>query len=195
MPFGLCNATATFQRLMAQALKNVTKKYGNLLLCYVDDVLIATPTLEDHIEGLDEVFACMKTVGLKCKPSKCEVLKDSIKYLRRMVDKHGIRPDPDALEAFLTWKPPKTDYLLMSFLDFANYYKEFIKGYADNVYPMQQLMTHKDKKFTWINAAEESFQRIKTCKALVLGMPTEKGKYVLHTDASLVAISGILHQE
>ena len=56
MPFGLSNATATFQRLMAQALTNVTKKYGNLIMCYVDDVVIATPTLEDHIERLDEVF-------------------------------------------------------------------------------------------------------------------------------------------
>ena len=62
-------------------------------MCYVDDVVIATPTLEDHIERLDEVFACMKRSGLKCKPSKCEILKDSIKYLGRMVDKHGIRPD------------------------------------------------------------------------------------------------------
>ena len=70
MPFGLCNATATFQRLMAHALIGVTKKYGNLLICYVDDVVIATPTLEDHIERLDEVFACMKRTGLKCKPSK-----------------------------------------------------------------------------------------------------------------------------
>ena len=70
MPFGLCNATATFQRLMAHALIGVTKKYGNLLMCYVDDVVIATPTLEDHIERLDEVFACMKRTGLKCKPSK-----------------------------------------------------------------------------------------------------------------------------
>ena len=49
MPFGLCNGTATFQRLMAQALTSVTKKYGNLIMCYVDDVVIATPTLEDHI--------------------------------------------------------------------------------------------------------------------------------------------------
>ena len=56
MPFGLSNATTTFQRLMAQALTNVTKKYGNLIMCYVDDVVIATPTLEDHIERLDEVF-------------------------------------------------------------------------------------------------------------------------------------------
>ena len=70
-------------------------KYGNLIMCNVDDVVIATPTMEDHIERLDEVFACMKRSGLKCKPSKCEILKDSIKYLGRMVDRHGIRPDPD----------------------------------------------------------------------------------------------------
>ena len=173
------------------------EKYGNLVMCYVDDVVIATPTLEDHIERLDEVFACMKRSGLKCKPSKCEILKDSIKCLGRMVDKHGIRPDPDAVEAVLTWKSPKTEHQLMSFLGFANYYREFIKGYADKVYPMQQLMRHKGKKFTWNNAAEESFQRIKKelCEAPVLGMPTEKGMYVLDTDASVVAISGILHQE
>ena len=87
---------------MAQALTSVTKKYGNLVMCYVDDVVIATPTLEDNIERLDEVFACMKRAGLKCKPSKCEFLKDSIKYLGKMADKLGIRPDPDAGEAVLT---------------------------------------------------------------------------------------------
>ena len=78
----------------------------------MDDVVIATPTLEDYIERLDEVFACMKRSGLKCKPSKCEILKDSIKYLGRMVDRHGIRPDPDAVEAVLTWKSPKTEHQL-----------------------------------------------------------------------------------
>ena len=85
----------------------------------------------------------------------------------------------------------------LGILGFANYYREFIKGYADKVYPMQQLMRHKVKKFTWNNTAEESFQRIKKelCEAPVLGMPTEKGMYVLDTDASVVAISGILHQE
>ena len=84
MRFGLCNATATFQRLMAHALKGVTKKHGNLVMCYVDDAVIATPIMEEHIERLDEVFACMKRSGLKCKPSKCKILKDSIKYLGRM---------------------------------------------------------------------------------------------------------------
>ena len=89
------------------------------------------------------------------------------------MDKHGIRPDPDAVKAVLTWKSPKTEHQLMSFLDFAKYDREFINGYADKVNPMR----HKDKKFTWNNAAEESFQRIKKelCDAPVLGMPTEKG--------------------
>ena len=155
MPFGLCNATATFLRLMAQALTRVTKKYGNLVMCYVDDVVIATPTLEGHIDRLNEVFGCMKRAGLKCKPSKCEeILRDSIKYLGRMVNRHGVRPDAEAAEAVLTWKAPRTDTLLLSFLGFANYCREFIKGYADKVYPMQKLMRNKGKKFEWNDEAQ-----------------------------------------
>ena len=65
MPFGLCNATATFQRRMAQALTRVTKKYENLVMCYLDDVVIAKSTLEDHIDWLDEIFGCMKRAGFK----------------------------------------------------------------------------------------------------------------------------------
>ena len=85
----------------------------------------------------------------------------------------------------------------MNFLAFANEYREIIEGYADKVYPMQQLFKHKGKKFTWNIAADESFQRIKQnlSEAPVLGMPTRKVMYVLDTNASVVAISGILHQE
>ena len=74
---------------------------------------------------------------------------------------------------------------------------EFIKGYADKVYPMQKLMRNKGKKFEWNDEAQVAFENIKRelCEAPVLGMPTEKGMYVLDTDASVVAISGILHQE
>ena len=108
-----------------------------------------------------------------------------------------LRPDPEKVEAVLTWKAPRTDTQLMSFLGFANYYRDFIKGYADKVYPMQKLMRNKEKKFEWNEEAQAAFEKIKRelCKAPVLGMPTEKGMYVLDTDASVVAISGILHQE
>ena len=138
MPFGLCIATATLQQLMA--LTNVTKKYGNLIVCYVDEVVIATLTLEDHIKRVDEVFTSMKQACLKCKPSKRkirEILRDSIKYLGRLVDKHGVRSDTETIEGVLTWKAPKTDTQLTSFLGFANHYREFIRGYADKIYPMQ----------------------------------------------------------
>ena len=144
MPSVLCNATATFQRLMAQALTRILKKYGNLVMCYVDDVVIATPTLADHIDRFDEFFQSMKKAGMKCKLSKCEILSGSIKYLGRMVDRHGVRPDPDAVEAVLTWKAPRTNTQLMSFLGFANYYREFIKKNADKVH---QLLHNKGKKF------------------------------------------------
>ena len=166
-------------------------------MCYVNDVAIATPTLEELIDWLDEVFGCMKRAGLKSKPSKCEILRDSIKYLERMVDRHGKRPDTEAVEAVLTWKAPKTDTQLMSFLGFANYYREFIKGYADKVYPMQKLMRNKGKKFEWNEEAQAALENInrELCEAPVLGMPTEKGMYVLDTDASVVAISGLLQQE
>ena len=60
-------------------------------MCYADDVVIATLTLEDRIERLDDIFACQKRAGLKSKPSKFEILKDSIRYYGKIVDKHGIR--------------------------------------------------------------------------------------------------------
>ena len=85
----------------------------------------------------------------------------------------------------------------MSFLGFANNYREFIKEYADKIYPKQQLMRNKGKKFTWPDGALVPSENIKRelCEASVLGMPTEKGMFLLDTDASVVAISDILHQE
>ena len=85
----------------------------------------------------------------------------------------------------------------MSFLGFANYYREFIKGYADKVYPMQKLMRNKGKKFEWNEEAQAALENIKRelCESPALGMATEKGMYVLDTDALVVATSGILHQE
>ena len=85
----------------------------------------------------------------------------------------------------------------MSFLGFANYYRKFIKGYADKINPMQQLMQNRGKKFSWTDEAQVSFEnnKRKLCEAPVLSMPTRIGMFVLVTDASVVAISGILHQD
>ncbi len=80
MPFALSNATATFQRLMSRVLIDVTQSYGNLVTCYVDDVIFASGTIDEPIDRIAEVHFCLREAGLNCKPSKCEFLKCSIKY-------------------------------------------------------------------------------------------------------------------
>ena len=95
MPFGLCNATATFQRLMSRVLADVTQKYGSIIMCYVDDVVIATPTINDHIDRLNKVFRKLRQAGLKCKPSKCEMLKSEVVDLGRLINQEVVQLDPE----------------------------------------------------------------------------------------------------
>ena len=96
-----------------------------IVMCYVDDVVIAPPIKTVPFDRLDDFVDCMKRVGLKCKPLKSE--------------------NRDVVEAVLTWKAPRTDTQLMSFLGFANFHQEFSKGFADKVYPMQRLRRNKGK--------------------------------------------------
>ena len=77
MTFGLSDAAAAYQLLIAQAQTRVTKKCSNLVMCSVDVVAIVTSTFSDDIERLDKVLACMKSGGLKYRPTKCEILKNS----------------------------------------------------------------------------------------------------------------------
>ena len=103
MAYGLCIAPPTFQRRMSIILKDVQPRYGSLVLCYIDDVVIATSSLEDHMCRLREVFTAIRDAGLKLNPKKCEVLKESVKYLGRIVDQDGVRPDPDQAAAIRAW--------------------------------------------------------------------------------------------
>ena len=86
---------------MSRVVMDVAQSYGYLVMCYVDDVIIATETIDEHIDRIDEVLSCLREAGLKCKPSKCEFLKCSNKYLGRVIDKEGVRPDPESVETDL----------------------------------------------------------------------------------------------
>ena len=109
MPYGLCNCPPTFQRTMTIVFKNVIQRYGSVVMCYIDDIVIATETAEEHLKRLREVMTLLKGAGLKMNPKKCEIMKDSIKYLGRIVDASGIYPDPAQVESLLSWQPPRNE--------------------------------------------------------------------------------------
>ena len=99
MPYGLCNSPPTFQRMMTMILEKVISRYGSLAFCYIDDVIIATETLKDHLVRLKEVLTCLRVAGLKLKPGKCEILKKSVQYLGRVIDGNGMYPDPEQAQS------------------------------------------------------------------------------------------------
>lgn len=196
MPFGLCNATATFQRLMTKALGHLIKKYGSVVLCYVDDILIATYDADDHLTRLEEVFTALKRAGLKLKPQKCDLFKKEVKFLGRIIDANGVRPDPEQAKIVKEWPPPTNKKQLESFLGLASYYRDFIKGFAQIAEPLQKMKRNR-AIFIWGEEQQTAFEELrdKLVNAPILGLPLETGRYFLDTDASEVALAGILHQE
>ena len=92
----------------------------------IDDIVIATETVEDHLDRIREVFDCLREAGFEMRAKKCDFMRTETKYLGRVVSAGGIRPDPQAVEKVREWMPPRNKEELQSFLGFANYYRDFI---------------------------------------------------------------------
>ena len=195
MLFGMCNASATFQRAIARALQSIVNREGSMVMAYIDDIVIATETIEDHMVRLREVFECLRKAGFKMRVAKCDFMKIEIKYLGRVVSAEGIKPDPKAVAKLRDWEIPRNKTEMQSFLGFANYYREFIPWHAQKVAPLHAI-TGLNATFAWGAAQQQAFNEIKQAliDATTLAQPDSEGKFVLDTDASAVAISGILHQ-
>ena len=112
MPFGLCNSPSNFQRLMEACLGEVNL---DLLLIYLDDILVFAPTFDEHLKRLEFVFARLKEHGLKMKPSKC-FFQSKAKFLGHVVSEHGISTDPEKTEVIKNWKIPQTEKTIVSIL-------------------------------------------------------------------------------
>ena len=131
MPFGMCNASATFQRAIARALRKTVNREGSMVMAYIDDIVIATETVEDHMVRLREIFECLREAGFKMRVAKCDFMKSEIKYLGRVVSAEGIKPDTKAVVKLRDWEVPRNKTEMQSFLGFANYYREFIAWRAN----------------------------------------------------------------
>ena len=106
MNFGLCNASATFQRSITRALQKIQQRHGSVVMAYIDDKVIATETTEDHITRIKELFECLREACFKMLAEKCDFMRRETKYLGRIVSDDGIRPDPEAVAKIQEWLPP-----------------------------------------------------------------------------------------
>ncbi|XP_074305313.1 uncharacterized protein LOC141640409 [Silene latifolia] len=137
MPFGLLNAPSTFMRLMNEVLKPFL---GRFVVVYLDDILVYSKTVEDHVRHLKEVFEVLRAQKLYGKKEKCAFLVDSVVFLGNIVSKEGVSVDPAKIEAIKTWPTPNTVSEVRSFHGLASFYRRFIRDFSSIVSPITNCM-------------------------------------------------------
>ncbi|KAL0442643.1 UNVERIFIED_CONTAM: Retrovirus-related Pol polyprotein from transposon [Sesamum latifolium] len=193
MPFGLTNAPATFSTMMNQILQGFLDEF---VVVYLDDIIIYSRTLVEHVEHLRQVLARLREYELYAKVLKCSFAQETISFLGHIVDRGRIRMDPKKVQAIEEWKPPSDVHDLRSFLGLANYYRRFVKSYSEIARPMTDLLK-KTETWNWTPQCQESFDRLKRAMVTdpVLGLPDMSKPFVVETDASDFALGGVLMQD
>ena len=188
-PFGLKNAGQDFQRLMDKILGDIPH-----IFVYLDDILIASSSQEEHLQDLELVFKTLQDNGLVVNRKKCVLGEKSIEFLGHLCDAHGIKPLPCKVEAIRKVKPPTTIKELQRFLGMINYYRRFIKAAAFHLFHLFEALGAKPKRLDWTTDMQSSFDAIKEAlaNATMLHHPDPSLPLSLTTDASDVAIGGVI---
>lgn len=192
MPFGLCNAPATFERLMEIVLRGLTWK---TCLVYLDDVMVMGKTFDEHLDNLREVFSRISKAHLKLNPKKCSLFQKRVEFLGHVVSPEGIHTDERKIDAIRNWPRPRDKHELRSFLGLCTYYRRFVEGFASIAAPLHKL-TEDKAAYQWNTDCEQSFRKLKAslCSSPILGYPEQQGKFILDTDASNTGIGAVLSQ-
>lgn len=204
MPFGLCNAPSTFQRLMQRLFGD---QQCQSLLLYLDDIVVFSSTVEQHLERLEVVLGRLQEQGLKAKLNKCAFFQREVRYLGHVVSDQGVSTDPSKVEVVANWQPPATISDLRSFLGFASYYRRFVEGFAKLAAPLHKLVAElagKKSKGTeramaehWSEECQSNFDalKIKLTMAPVLAYADFSSPFILEVDASYGGLGAVLSQE
>ena len=199
MPFGLCNALPTFQRLMQNCLGKLNLTY---CLIYLDDVIVFSKMPEEHLRRMHVVFDHLREHGLKLKPSNCDVFKSEINYLAHHVSQKGVLPLQKNLESIAQCPPPDTYTKVKSFMGLVGHYRCFIKGFAKIAAPLYDLTSgdKKDKKSEHVDLSPEACEVFDCLKAACLqapipAFPDFNKPFLLETDASRRGLGAVLSQK
>ena len=192
MPFGLCNAPATFERLMSQVMRGL---HWKRCLVYIDDILVFGHDFESALQSLELVLIRVAEYGLQLKSTKCHLFRSSVPFLGHIVGRAGLECDPSKVSAVANWIPPSTIKGVREFLGFTGYYRRFVPDYSTVAQPLVRLLG-KDCKFKWTDACQDAFKALRALliKAPVLAFPKEDLPYIVDTDASDYGIGGVLSQ-
>ena len=192
MSFGLTNAPPTFQRLMHRVLHGLD---WIICLVYIDDVILFSSTVEEHLLRLSAVFDRLRNANLKLKPSKCHFARSSVNFLGFVVSAEGILPDTSKIDAVKTCPTPRSVTEVRSFLGLCTYYRRFVRDFAQIASPLNRL-TRKSVPFVWDKSCQGAFQEMKNrlCSPPILAYPDFSQPFHLYTDASQHAIGYILGQ-
>jgi transposase InsO family protein len=192
MPFGLCNAGATFSRLMESVLKGLTWR---TCLAYLDDIIVYGRNWSEHTERLREVFDRIRKAGLKLKARKCELAAKEVDFLGHKVSEDGIYPNKDKTKAIQLIKQPKTVKEVRSFLGIASYYRRFIRNFAKTADPLYEILA-KSAKFNWTPKCQQAFESLKTSliNPPIMAYPNYDQTFKVYTDASNIGMGAVLMQ-
>ena len=192
-PFGLQGAPATFQNYINDILYDML---DDCATAYLDDILIYSGNLKDHVKQVREILKRLIDAGLQIDIDKCEFHTKKTKYLGLIITPGGIEMDPEKVSAIASWLPPTTRKQLQRFLGFANFYRRFIKDFSGTARPLYDL-TKKTTDWLWSPACHAVFERLKTCFSMApsLRIYDWEKPTVVETDASDWSAGGTLLQE
>lgn len=195
MPFGLCNAAQTQQRLVDAIFG---PKYEPNIFCYLDDIIICSSTFEEHVQLLGEVRDKLAEANLTVNLKKCEFFKTSLKFLGFVVGGNSLCTDPDKISAMVNYPRPTTSTEVKRFVGLCSWYRRFIKDFSTLLSPINDLLKGKKKKeaISWTPAAEASFHKIKQAlvSAPILSQPDFSQPFSIQCDASDTGLGGVLTQ-
>ena len=129
LPFGLCNAPATFSRLMDNVFSGLS---WEVCLYYLDDIIVFSKDWEEHLQWLWMVLSCLRDVNLRLGHKKCTFARSSVTSLGHLVSEDGLQPDPRLLDSIREIQPPTNVSQVRSFLGLVGYYRRFIKGFSNS---------------------------------------------------------------